>query len=358
MYNYHVSITIIGNFGDKKRQLVEATVAAVTLFILGFGIGPGPIPFTVAPELFPSDVKRSALSICVGFNWLANFSVGFAFPHILAQLGYLAFSVFAVTSFLLFVFLYFLLPETRPGPLEDLSFSYPGEEFNQAARASLSIGLGSSLSDGHVSKESNVADLIKQGFSVSAAILHSEDLHNSRKYGSGKQSSRRKSANYRRIPSSESGKSARGQAVSDPGSAFTRVHREQSRTDTASPQGFAFDMGKKLKKVNLYDAKESDKGSSNSGLTSLMNTPSDDFNQSGRFKEDNYSVGHLHTLQNPHDVICYDSTDEYGRFDYDAEDAEKRRLLVKEKGRRSSHQPYVSVQERWTESCDADAEAD
>lgn len=167
-----VAIVLLSEFQEK-----EALIGAVIALILGLAIGPGPIAFTVVPELFPPDVKRSALAVSIPFNWLANFGVGLTFPALLANLEHLTFAVFAVAAFLIYLILYSLLPETRPGPLENLTFTYEGEDFGQAARASVSIDVYSSHSDG--SKENNIAERLRQGFSKSAILGHNFERQHS-----------------------------------------------------------------------------------------------------------------------------------------------------------------------------------
>ncbi|RUS70566.1 hypothetical protein EGW08_021680 [Elysia chlorotica] len=392
-----------------------AVIAAVMVFIFGFAIGPGPIPFTVVPELFPPDVKRSAMAICIPFNWLANFSVALAFPHILAQLEDFTFSVFAAGSLGLFVFLYLLLPETRPGPLEGLTFSCQGEACGKAcgkacgeacgkaARSSLSIDLHSSTQRG-VSRHASVMDQLRHGLSQ-AAMLTGAGFHGN-KTGPHRQDSRERRSKV-------TGRYTFYDHIRDGGSSLTRTfHRTLS--DGAYSQNIIHHIyaGKQSHKIStecfylsencekqrdsgvhykrlhseespdvsrssvtdksppissatrtVYSPTGVEIGSGNAGLTSLMAS----YNSSGDCTQSETTGDQRFNTQSPHQQPSV-STEHHvsagaGDFNESPHNAhssvEQTRHSAHERVRRSSlrNSTSQSNHDTWTESCDADEEA-
>jgi len=96
-------------------------VASVILFVIGFAVGLGPIPWLIVSELFPTSVRGYAVSISVGVNWTSNFIVALSFPLIQNALGSYTFILFAVIVFFFTIFTWILLPETKGKSIEQLS---------------------------------------------------------------------------------------------------------------------------------------------------------------------------------------------------------------------------------------------
>lgn len=88
-------------------------IAFLLLFVLTYGIGLGPIPYFIGNELLPSGPRPIAMSIGCTANAIANFIVGLSFPSLQGAIGEYSFLIFVGISVLLFVFVYFFLPETK-----------------------------------------------------------------------------------------------------------------------------------------------------------------------------------------------------------------------------------------------------
>ncbi|RKP27610.1 hypothetical protein SYNPS1DRAFT_26752 [Syncephalis pseudoplumigaleata] len=67
----------------------------ITLVVASFGIGLGPIPFLVAPDLFPPELAGQAQSVGMAGNWISNLIVAALFLPIRNRLGGWIFAVFA-----------------------------------------------------------------------------------------------------------------------------------------------------------------------------------------------------------------------------------------------------------------------
>lgn len=93
---------------------------AVNLYVFGFEIGLGPIPWLIVAEMFDGKYVIVAMSLCSQLNWVCNFIVGMVFPYINAYLGPYSFIPFAVVLALTFIFTLFVLPETQGKRPEDL----------------------------------------------------------------------------------------------------------------------------------------------------------------------------------------------------------------------------------------------
>jgi sugar porter (SP) family MFS transporter len=108
--------------------LLTLTLVGIIVYIASFSISWGPVQWVALPELFPLRVRAAGVSICVTFNWLFNMAVALAFPSLLDAFGAgWNFLFFAVMTFLAFVFVQRLLPETKGRSLEEIERSLTGE---------------------------------------------------------------------------------------------------------------------------------------------------------------------------------------------------------------------------------------
>lgn len=61
------------------------SVVSTLSFVVFFAVGPGSIPWMITAELFSQGPRPAAMSIAVLVNWMANFIVGIAFPHMMVS---------------------------------------------------------------------------------------------------------------------------------------------------------------------------------------------------------------------------------------------------------------------------------
>eukprot|EP00735_Rhodelphis_limneticus_P014536 TRINITY_DN8575_c0_g1::TRINITY_DN8575_c0_g1_i1::g.8590::m.8590 TRINITY_DN8575_c0_g1::TRINITY_DN8575_c0_g1_i1::g.8590 ORF type:complete len:491 (+),score=103.01,sp/O52733/XYLT_LACBR/27.31/4e-44,Sugar_tr/PF00083.19/3.5e-75,MFS_1/PF07690.11/46,MFS_1/PF07690.11/8.6e-17,MFS_1/PF07690.11/83,TRI12/PF06609.8/0.53,TRI12/PF06609.8/0.035 TRINITY_DN8575_c0_g1_i1:42-1475(+) len=64
--------------GDSDR--IGLAVPAIMMFLLGFEIGPGPLFYVLAAELFPNNIREAGLSLTSIIVWTCNLIVSFGFP--------------------------------------------------------------------------------------------------------------------------------------------------------------------------------------------------------------------------------------------------------------------------------------
>jgi MFS family permease len=97
------------------------TLFGIGLYIASFALSWGPVQWVMLPELFPMRIRAAAVSLCVIFNWLFNMIVALVFPSLLDAWGAgINFLFFAAMTFLAFVFVRKLLPETKGRSLEEI----------------------------------------------------------------------------------------------------------------------------------------------------------------------------------------------------------------------------------------------
>ncbi|KAM5298628.1 solute carrier family 2, facilitated glucose transporter member 8 isoform 6-T6 [Ctenodactylus gundi] len=112
---------------DASVGLAWLAVGSMCLFIAGFAVGWGPIPWLLMSEIFPLHVKGVATGVCVLTNWLMAFLVTKEFSSLMEALRpYGAFwlaSAFCIFSVL---FTLFCVPETKGKTLEEITAHFEG----------------------------------------------------------------------------------------------------------------------------------------------------------------------------------------------------------------------------------------
>ncbi|XP_012876853.1 PREDICTED: solute carrier family 2, facilitated glucose transporter member 8 isoform X2 [Dipodomys ordii] len=112
---------------DASVGLAWLAVGSMCLFIAGFAVGWGPIPWLLMSEIFPLQVKGVATGVCVLTNWLMAFLVTKEFSSLMEVLRpYGAFwlaSAFCIFSVL---FTLFCVPETKGKTLEQITAHFEG----------------------------------------------------------------------------------------------------------------------------------------------------------------------------------------------------------------------------------------
>ncbi|KAM6182769.1 solute carrier family 2, facilitated glucose transporter member 8 [Erethizon dorsatum] len=112
---------------DTSVGLAWLAVGSMCLYIAGFALGWGPIPWLLMSEIFPLHVKGVATGVCVLTNWLMAFLVTKEFSSLMEALRpygtfWLA-SAFCICSIL---FTWFCVPETKGKTLEQITAHFEG----------------------------------------------------------------------------------------------------------------------------------------------------------------------------------------------------------------------------------------
>lgn len=100
-------------------------IVLLLLFVVAFGLGLGPIPWTYMGELIPTPVRPLGASFMILSYNAASFSMTYAYFKITEQLGLgLTLLIFSLPNFLVLIITIFWLPETRGRSLEELQNAF------------------------------------------------------------------------------------------------------------------------------------------------------------------------------------------------------------------------------------------
>merc|ERR1719210_2342938 len=112
-----IQMEVYGN----HRGMGPALLVCLCGYSASFGIGWGGVPWVYPSEIFPMDVKEKAMSTSVGSQWLANFLIAFMVPYQVAALNlYGTFIFYSVCLAVIFLLVFFFVPETKGLPLEEM----------------------------------------------------------------------------------------------------------------------------------------------------------------------------------------------------------------------------------------------
>ncbi|KAF6127223.1 solute carrier family 2 member 8 [Phyllostomus discolor] len=112
---------------DAGAGLAWLAVGSMCLFIAGFAVGWGPIPWLLMSEIFPLHVKGVATGVCVLTNWLMAFLVTKEFGRLMEVLRpYGAFWLASAFCLLSVLFTLSCVPETKGKTLEQITAHFEG----------------------------------------------------------------------------------------------------------------------------------------------------------------------------------------------------------------------------------------
>jgi SP family sugar:H+ symporter-like MFS transporter len=108
------SLTLTGAAGP-------IALVAANLYVVFFNFSWGPVVWVLLGEMFPNQIRGSALAVSGISMWLANFAVTMTFPMLLAGIGLGgAYSIYAACALISFFFVMKFVKETKGLELEDM----------------------------------------------------------------------------------------------------------------------------------------------------------------------------------------------------------------------------------------------
>ncbi|XP_073957880.1 facilitated trehalose transporter Tret1-like isoform X2 [Choristoneura fumiferana] len=139
-----VTLAVLGTFFYVRdiRHLDVGTLGWLPLtclmvYLLGFSMGFGPIPWLMMGEILPAKVRGPAASICTAFNWLCTFAVTKTFQNLLDLFGPTgAFWLFGSICFGGLFFVKVFVPETSGKSLEQIETKMTGRPTARTRRLS------------------------------------------------------------------------------------------------------------------------------------------------------------------------------------------------------------------------------
>lgn len=86
-----VTLFVLGGFFYCKSIGMDVSnvgwlpLASFVVYILGFSLGFGPIPWLMMGEILPAKIRGSAASVATAFNWSCTFIVTKAFQDMIGK---------------------------------------------------------------------------------------------------------------------------------------------------------------------------------------------------------------------------------------------------------------------------------
>lgn len=135
-----VALVLLGAFFAFDWQQTAPWIALVALvvYMASFAIGLGPVFWLMISEIFPLNLRGTAMAVCSLFNWAANFVVSYYFLQLIDAIGKAwTFWTYAGLAVLGIVFFVARVPETKNRTLEQIEHELGVREEAPASRARL-----------------------------------------------------------------------------------------------------------------------------------------------------------------------------------------------------------------------------
>lgn len=86
-----ITLFVLGGFfyckahGPDVSHLGWLPLSCFVIYILGFSLGFGPIPWLMMGEILPAKIRGSAASVATAFNWTCTFVVTKTFQDMIGK---------------------------------------------------------------------------------------------------------------------------------------------------------------------------------------------------------------------------------------------------------------------------------
>lgn len=102
-------------------RLGTVAVIAANLYVIFFNFSWGPVMWVMLGEMFPNQIRGSALAVSGFVQWFANFLITFSFPVMAAKLGLtLSYTFYGACAVISFFLVKSMVHETRGKELEQM----------------------------------------------------------------------------------------------------------------------------------------------------------------------------------------------------------------------------------------------
>ncbi|XP_061890780.1 solute carrier family 2, facilitated glucose transporter member 1-like [Entelurus aequoreus] len=123
----NVLLTVVDSVVHLVPEMATLQVLLVFCLISAYELGPGPISWFIAAELFDQPGRPLAMAFASMLNWGGKFVLALLFPPVLQLIGGYTYLIFMVVALVGFTFTWFRLPETKGRTFDEIM-----EKFREA----------------------------------------------------------------------------------------------------------------------------------------------------------------------------------------------------------------------------------
>ncbi|XP_061741796.1 solute carrier family 2, facilitated glucose transporter member 1 isoform X2 [Nerophis ophidion] len=123
----NVLLTVVDSVVHLVPEMGTLQVLLVFCLISAYELGPGPISWFIAAELFDQPGRPLAMSFASMLNWGGKFVLALLFPPVLQMIGGYTYLIFMVVALVGFTLTWFRLPETKGRTFDEIM-----EKFREA----------------------------------------------------------------------------------------------------------------------------------------------------------------------------------------------------------------------------------
>ena len=114
------AVMVDGSLHLDDQTGLTALIAA-NAYVVFFNLSWGPVMWVMLGEMFPNQMRGSALAVAGFAQWIANFAISVSFPWMAASLGLVVtYGFYAVSALISFFLVQAWVKETRGRELEDM----------------------------------------------------------------------------------------------------------------------------------------------------------------------------------------------------------------------------------------------
>ncbi|XP_051160040.1 facilitated trehalose transporter Tret1 isoform X2 [Leptopilina boulardi] len=139
-----ITLFALGAFFYFKLRNYEVTaygwipLTSMIIYMIGFSLGLGPIPWLMMGEILPAKIRGSAASVVTSFNFFCTFAVTKTFTDVTNLCGEDgAFCIFGFICIISLIFVKTCVPETQGRSLEEIEKGLTGRSRRMSAVANM-----------------------------------------------------------------------------------------------------------------------------------------------------------------------------------------------------------------------------
>nr|WP_116091348.1 sugar porter family MFS transporter [Sphingomonas crusticola] len=119
VYVFHNGTLDAAGHLQLSPDLGKIALVAANLYVIFFNVSWGPIMWVMLGEMFPNQLRGSALAVCGFAQWFANYIIAQSFPVMASSLGLaVTYSFYAVSATISFFLVRSFIKETKGKELE------------------------------------------------------------------------------------------------------------------------------------------------------------------------------------------------------------------------------------------------